>query len=123
MVEGVRIEWSKSRARASRFAEEVCLLAEEMNRVLRFLKWKAEDWQAKSEAKSWPEESQDSRARAEGHRAYAHRQASISDALSRHFRDLWKDLPAHILRMQEIIADPTLAKPGEFDGTRVRNTS
>ena len=51
---GVRIEWCKSRARASRFTEEVALLVEEMHRVLRFFDWKVQDWLAKGELKSWP---------------------------------------------------------------------
>lgn len=67
-----------------------------------------------------------SEARAEGHRAYAERQASIYHKLGEHCKALWKDVPSHVLRMQEIISDPTLAKPGEFDGssaskTRARN--
>ncbi|KAG1866963.1 hypothetical protein C8R48DRAFT_599724 [Suillus tomentosus] len=37
----LRIEWCKSRAHASRWAEEVELLQEEMRRVAEFLSWHA----------------------------------------------------------------------------------
>lgn len=41
LSEAFRIEWCKSRARASRWAEEVELLQEEMRRVAEFLSWHA----------------------------------------------------------------------------------
>jgi len=40
----LQIEWSKSCARAARAAEEVCLVKEEMRRVVEFLKWKSKWW-------------------------------------------------------------------------------
>ncbi|KAG2028626.1 hypothetical protein BDR03DRAFT_818726, partial [Suillus americanus] len=43
-VDGVRVEWCKSRARALRWAEEVDLLQEEMRRVLQFFNWQANWW-------------------------------------------------------------------------------
>ncbi|KAJ7509946.1 hypothetical protein B0H11DRAFT_1900369 [Mycena galericulata] len=42
--EDIRIEWTKSRARADRWKEEVILLEEEMRRVLEFCAWKARWW-------------------------------------------------------------------------------
>ena len=113
---GVRIEWCKSRARASRFTEEVALLVEEMNRVLRFFNWKMQDWLVKGELKSWP--GMLSRIRAEGLRAYAHRQAALYRALAQNCFNLWHDIPAHVARMKAIILNPTLAKPDEFDRLR-----
>ena len=56
--------------------------------------------------------------RAEGLRAYANRQAALYQALARNCLTLWKDIPAHVTRMQAIILDPSLAKPDEFDGAR-----
>ncbi|KAJ7030526.1 hypothetical protein C8F04DRAFT_1263825 [Mycena alexandri] len=41
----IRIEWTKARARADRWREEVILLEEEMWRVLEFCKWKARWWE------------------------------------------------------------------------------
>ncbi len=45
----LRAEWSRSRARVRRAAEEVALLREEMNRVLLFLEWTATQWGRKSQ--------------------------------------------------------------------------
>ena len=94
----------------------MALLVEEMHRVLRFFNWKVQDWLAKGELISWPGVL--SKMRAEGLRAYANRQAALYQALARNCLTLWKDIPAHITRMQAIILDPSLAKPDEFDGAR-----
>jgi len=60
--------------------------------------------------------------RAEAHQAYAHRQASMYLKLRAHCATLWKDIPAYIKRMQNIIKNPQLANPGEFDrSTSSRN--
>ncbi|KAJ7727865.1 hypothetical protein B0H14DRAFT_3518738 [Mycena olivaceomarginata] len=42
--EDIRIEWTKARARADRWREELILLDEEMRRVLEFCEWKALWW-------------------------------------------------------------------------------
>ena len=115
---GTRVEWCKSRARAHRFTEEVLLLTEEMLRVLRYLKWKEEDWKAKGDQSMRGPMSD---TETEGYRAYAERQASIFHSLANHFMGLWEDVPAHVSRMQDIIKDPSLALPGEFDGSDLRN--
>ncbi|KAG1725918.1 hypothetical protein EDB19DRAFT_1897703 [Suillus lakei] len=44
-VDGVRIEWCKSRARVLHWAEEVDLLQEEMRWVLQFFNWQANWWE------------------------------------------------------------------------------
>ncbi|KAJ7817193.1 hypothetical protein B0H14DRAFT_3474826 [Mycena olivaceomarginata] len=44
MVEALRLEWAKTRARAWRWTEEVDLLKQEMDQVGRFLRWKETWW-------------------------------------------------------------------------------
>ena len=51
--DGLRIEWCKSWARAMRFTEEVELLQEEMERVLRFLQWQENWWRMKGQCEGW----------------------------------------------------------------------
>ncbi|KAJ6448514.1 hypothetical protein C8R47DRAFT_933397, partial [Mycena vitilis] len=43
--ESLRVEWSRAKARKTRWEEEVSLLREEMRRVLRYLDWQAAFWQ------------------------------------------------------------------------------
>ncbi|KAG1868741.1 hypothetical protein C8R48DRAFT_598239 [Suillus tomentosus] len=83
-VDGVRVEWCKSRARALRWAEEIELLQEEMRRVLQFFDWHA----------NWWDEQQDrlvceTAAQREGLIAYANKQAHIRRQLASRFRVLW----------------------------------
>ena len=40
----MRVEWTKTRARAERWSEEVILLNEEMQHILRYFEWKAGWW-------------------------------------------------------------------------------
>ncbi|KAJ7194745.1 hypothetical protein GGX14DRAFT_537360 [Mycena pura] len=47
----IRIEWTKARARADRWREELILLDEEMRRVLQFCQWKAAWWDARRYAR------------------------------------------------------------------------
>ena len=56
--------------------------------------------------------------RAEGLTAYAERQAAFYDRLRLHFNSLWTDVPRHVSRMQEVIADPSKLKPGELDAKK-----
>lgn len=53
--------------------------------------------------------------RTEGLIAYAERQAAFFDGLRLSFKELWKDVPAHVLRMEAVIEDPAKLKPGELD--------
>ncbi|KAJ7748842.1 hypothetical protein B0H14DRAFT_3096954 [Mycena olivaceomarginata] len=45
--EDIRIEWTKARARADRWKEELILLEEEMRRVLQFCAWKGQWWEGR----------------------------------------------------------------------------
>jgi len=81
----LRIEWSKSRARAKRAQEEVLLLQEEMRRSLQYLAWKAHWWESQAAARSVD------KGLAEGLQAYSAKQARLQCDLADLFRTLWKD--------------------------------
>lgn len=87
-------------------------------RVERFFTWKANDWEAKANIRGRLSDVSVSSMRTEGWIAYAKRQAAIYRSLITHYRFLWKDVPAHVARMEAIIHDPSLALPGEFDTTK-----
>ena len=81
----LRLEWAKSRARAARAQEEVMLLKEEMNRVLKYLEWKSEWWMQRADMRKGL-----TRDFTEGIRAYAQDQADVQTALHVHFHRLWE---------------------------------
>jgi hypothetical protein len=91
--------------------EEVELGSEEMTSILKFYAYKAQEWTTRGETTPEMTSSQ-----AEAHKAYAHRQAAMYLSLQAHCATLWRDIPAYIKRMQDIIENPQLADPGEFDG-------
>lgn len=107
----LRIEWCKSRARAARFSEEVELLQEEMQRVLRFFTWQEGDWKSKGELQRWegiPGEN------AEGLSAYAQRQATLRKMLHAHFTRMWAHVPEYIAHATGVLShnsDSTAATP------------
>jgi hypothetical protein len=78
------VEWTKSRARAARWSEEVTLVVEEMWRVLYFLEWKAAWWRSQgSHRDTGHPELQ------EGLIAYSIKQAGIFEGLAIRFATLW----------------------------------
>lgn len=84
---GICVEWAQSRARAARWAEEVCLIVEEMRRVLYFLRWRKQWWMEKAKEKS------DTRSDVkEGLRAYAAKEADVMEKLVQRFGDEWYPL-------------------------------
>lgn len=75
--ETMRAEWAKMKARQDRWEEEYQLVQEEMRRIVAYLEWKADWWNAQAErrvALSAP--------LAEGVRAYALRQSSLMITLA-----------------------------------------
>ena len=48
------------------------------------------------------------------------KQATFYCDLQRKFLWLWKDVPSYVSQMQEIIADPSVACPGELKKKQVR---
>ncbi|KAG2340636.1 hypothetical protein BDR05DRAFT_1032843 [Suillus weaverae] len=88
-LEDMRIEWCKARARAMRWAEEVELLKEEMQRILQFFKWDAQCWDERGlEGALQDVDDDDER---EGLIAYAKRQSSLRRRLAASFRTSWTD--------------------------------
>jgi hypothetical protein len=86
-VTGFRIDWCKARARAERWKEEVELLAEEMSRVLWYLRWKKNWWLAQGRQR----EDVQSDVK-EGLGAYAGKQAAILDRMARRFAREWQPI-------------------------------
>ncbi|KAL0577210.1 hypothetical protein V5O48_004776 [Marasmius crinis-equi] len=81
MLEAVRIEWCKARARQRRWTEELALVEEEMTRTLLGLGTEAMQWGERA-----PEATD---AMSEAARAYCLQQASIRQGLSTKFSALW----------------------------------
>lgn len=81
----LRVQWTTSRARMERWAEEVELLQEEMRRVVMFLEWKSENWMGKQDIRlaTAPPSVQS------GLQAYARKQATICRNLAGNFSKLW----------------------------------
>lgn len=85
-----------------------------MLRTDAFFAFKAKDWRKKGMS-TLPRFS---RMRTEGLVAYAERQAAFYEGLQASCKSLWADVPAHILRMKEVIADPSKLKVGELDNKK-----
>ena len=81
----LHLEWAKSRVCAARAWEEVMLLKEEMNHVLKYLEWKSEWWKQRADTRA--DLTKDF---TKGIRAYAQDQADVQTALRSHFRRLWE---------------------------------
>ncbi|RDB27529.1 hypothetical protein Hypma_003785 [Hypsizygus marmoreus] len=92
--DALRVEWCKSRARAMRFAEEVALLSEEMDRVLRFFQWRQDWWKVKAEY--WAGDVIGQSPRGEGLKALAECQAALQASLASHFIRLWLPIPSYV---------------------------
>jgi hypothetical protein len=84
-----------------RFTEEVELLQEEMEHVLRYLKWQEDWWIAKGLGTGWRDLTE---ARAEGLHAYVEHQAILHRSLREHFSTLWKDVPFFVSLAREAIS-------------------
>jgi hypothetical protein len=100
--DGLRIEWCRSRARAMRFTEEVELLQEEMERVLRFLQWQENWWRMKGRCEGWGSLSE---IRIEALQGYADRQAALRRALHTKFSNMWRNVPEFVKLNQDSISN------------------
>jgi hypothetical protein len=87
MVESLRVEWAKTRARAHRWTEEVDILEEEMRQILVFVEWKAQWWWGMKDGR--PDVQENAAAR-EGFSAYTERQAAIQETLKMRFEREWQ---------------------------------
>ncbi|KAF7974572.1 hypothetical protein HWV62_11944 [Athelia sp. TMB] len=101
MVEALRVEWAKCRARSSRWKEELMLLKEEMRCVLKFGEWKECWWTARISMRAEQDE-----ALMEGLRAYALEHADIEYRFRTMLDAKWKSIKE---RVEVVLAD--LAKP------------
>ncbi|PPQ76700.1 hypothetical protein CVT26_004470 [Gymnopilus dilepis] len=108
----LRSEWAKSRARAARGREEVMLLKEEMNRVLKYLEWKADWWRSRVDLRG--DMSSDLR---EGLRAFALSQADVQSALAVYFRRIW-DAP-----LGSVEDEPAISAPGTGETVTATGTN
>lgn len=95
----LRVEWCKARARAHRWEEEVQLLHEEMRRIIAFLEWHADWWDAEGSRRHFS-----SPQAAEGAFAYAHRQARLRCNMASHFKSVWSGIPSAPLIT--VVVDP-----------------
>ncbi|KAI3998192.1 hypothetical protein K525DRAFT_275486 [Schizophyllum commune Loenen D] len=89
--DAIRVEWAKARARSERWREEVMLLEEEMQRVLRYLAWTSEEWARRAGSI----QTRDAYMRA-GLQAYALRQGTLVDAVAHSFRGRWATRVPHL---------------------------
>ncbi|KAG1734228.1 uncharacterized protein EDB91DRAFT_1238442 [Suillus paluster] len=83
LQDSLRVEWCKTRARHTRWLEEIQLLLVEMHRVLAFFTWEAKCWDERAILRV-VDRSED----AEGLIAYGKRQAAIHRALSASFSEM-----------------------------------
>ncbi|KAK6966338.1 CxC2 domain-containing protein [Favolaschia claudopus] len=105
LVDAVRVEWAKTKARRDRWVEEVELLREEMRRVLRFLAWRALWWEQRRVV-SW-EVAPEVRA---GLQAYAARQAALVRRVARTWREAWNTSATTAVRT--VIANEEMERMG-----------
>ncbi|KAJ7592036.1 hypothetical protein C8J56DRAFT_781105 [Mycena floridula] len=85
LLDEMRIQWLKYRARAMRWEEEVELLQEEMRRVNVYLLWQASSWRKKGDDFVSSSQRID-----EGAKAYAQRQSSMYTAMQARNVYLWR---------------------------------
>ncbi|KAF6760814.1 hypothetical protein DFP72DRAFT_988118 [Ephemerocybe angulata] len=101
----VRVEWGKSKARATRYQEEVLIVREEMNRTSRFLQWRESQWRERGA--SWATEPVPTEY-LEGLKAYAERQANMFQGLRSSFEHKWTGVDKTIAYARAEIAEPEL---------------
>jgi len=82
--ESMRAEWAKTRARMSRWKEELLLVQEEMRRVLFYHKWKALWWRTRSSMRVM-----DDMTILSGVSGYAHKQATIWERMANQCACYW----------------------------------
>ncbi|KAJ7828186.1 hypothetical protein B0H13DRAFT_2437970 [Mycena leptocephala] len=102
MVESLRVEWAKTRARAHRWTEEVDLLEEEMRRILVFVEWKAQWWRGMKDGRM---DVMGNVAAREAFNAYAERQATIQETLKTRFERDWQFVPEWISLGRQGVVD------------------
>ncbi|KAJ7789959.1 hypothetical protein B0H14DRAFT_3094779 [Mycena olivaceomarginata] len=107
--EPLRIEWARTRAKATRYAEEIDLVEEEMRRVLHFLRWRRDWWHARAELRVQVDVDLH-----EGQAAYARKQAGYMHGLRERFKKVWRHVPQELSMAREDYATMT---PDDNDGS------
>jgi hypothetical protein len=75
----------------------VCLLEEEMRRVLAYLRWHVGSWIRSSESmENVDTVNPEDPTFLDGQKAYALRQAHVMSSLHQHFLFLWREVPSWI---------------------------
>lgn len=97
MFLALRVEWAKSKARASRWQEEIMLIEEEMRRVIAFGHWKVNWWRQQADRRSDVEAPL-----SEGLRAYAVEHAYLELAFAEKVERQWHDVRGH---SKSVLAD------------------
>jgi hypothetical protein len=92
----LRVEWSKAKARAERWEEEVILLDEEMRRVLQYCYWRAKWWRDQPSLRT-PDAND---ILTEGLKAFSEQQAAQELDMARDWEGKWRAVRA---RAQPII--------------------
>ncbi|KAJ7770736.1 hypothetical protein B0H16DRAFT_1306425 [Mycena metata] len=134
MSEALRIEWAKTRARFLRQSEQLDLLEEEMRRILQFLRWRAEWWDARAgqrphapedEAEAVPGVAYAPKhpAYTEGNVAYAKRQATILRTRAQQFEEMWVDAPDFISMGRTALGDGEAEAEAEEEAEADRGVS
>ena len=80
----MRVEWTKTRARAERWSKEVILLNEEMRHILRYFEWKARWWRMRRGL--WRDATSATR---RGIDAYASKQVALVVGMAKSFAKQW----------------------------------
>ena len=112
-VIGLRVEWTKSKARADRWFEEADMLTEEMRRILWYLKWKAEWWTSRKDLRDVRLDIK------EGLEAYSSKQSALLLCMGGQFAAKWYPLlTENELRTewpQEFLVGLSSAQPADVD--------
>ncbi|KAJ7734861.1 hypothetical protein B0H16DRAFT_1664965 [Mycena metata] len=95
----IRVEWSKARARADRWREEVILVEEEMRRTIQYCLWKARWWEERLDVRR-----DITPAPVEGLRAYGLEQVARERAWAETWGARWE--PDHVEDVDEQVFAP-----------------
>jgi hypothetical protein len=107
----IRVEWTKARARADRWREELVLLDEEMRRVIVFCNWKAGWWDERRASRTGV-----SNELAEGLWAYAAEQAARERTWEEKWSTKWRAVRARAAAaLSDQVLDVTEVVPLEVE--------
>ncbi|KAF9003633.1 hypothetical protein BDQ17DRAFT_1425126 [Cyathus striatus] len=85
--ESLKVEWAKSRARRDRWAEELLILSEEIQRIIAYYEWKEDWWRTVNDTREY--NSQVGLDITQGVTAYALKQAALCHRLAHSCTEWW----------------------------------